>query len=278
MDWQNAATTVLRNPRRALRRTSRVRAGITRALTTPDPAQRLVPSPVFVLSSVRSGSTLLRVLLNSHSQVCAPHELHLKHVTANVADRQHAVLSMKQLGLDDEELTHLLWDRIMDRELRRTGKRVFVDKTPGNGAIWERLHQAWPGARFIYLLRHPVAITESLVKARPDLPQERHERQVLAYAAQVEAARAAVPGHVVRYEDLCADPERETRELCRFLGVRWEADMLEYGAHKHGRFATGLGDWSEKIRSGHIQPAAPVPPLEQVPSGLQELAKAWGYS
>nr|WP_196792164.1 sulfotransferase [Motilibacter deserti] len=261
-----------------MRRSRRVRAGITRALTTPDPAQRLVTSPVFVLSSVRSGSTLLRVLLNSHSQVCAPHELHLKHVTAGVADRQHAVLAMKQLGLDDEELTHLLWDRIMDRELRRTGKRVFVDKTPGNGAMWERLSTAWPQARFVFLLRHPATITQSLVKARPDLPQDRHERQVLAYAEQVEAARAALPGHVVRYEDLCADPERVTRDLCRFLGVRWEAGMLEYGSHKHGRFATGLGDWSDNIRSGRVQPPRPLPPIDEVPPRLRELTKVWGYA
>src|SRR4051812_45011361 len=225
----------MREPKRALRRGRRVRTGLVRALNTPDPARRLVPSPVFVLSSVRSGSTLLRVVLNSHSQVCAPHELHLRHVSATVADRQHAILSMKQLGLDDEELTNLLWDRIMDRELRRTGKRVFVDKTPGNGAMWERLADAWPQARFIFLLRHPASITESLVDARPDLSRARHERQVLAYAEQVEAARAKLPGFVVRYEDLCTSPENVTRELCRFVGVRWEAGMLDYGTHKHGK-------------------------------------------
>src|SRR4051812_10218558 len=219
----------MREPTRALRRARRVRTGVVRAMTTPDPARRLVPSPVFVLSSVRSGSTLLRVLLNSHSQICAPHELHLRHVSATVADKQHAVLSMKQLGLDDEELTNLLWDRIMDRELRRAGKRVFVDKTPGNGAMWERLVEAWPDARFIFLLRHPVSITESLLTARPDLSRERHERQVLTYAAQVEAARAKLEGPVVRYEDLASDPARVTRELCSFLGVRWEAEMLDYG-------------------------------------------------
>src|SRR5215207_5047779 len=37
---------------------------------------RLLVAPAFVLSSVRSGSTLLRVLLATHSQIHAPHELH----------------------------------------------------------------------------------------------------------------------------------------------------------------------------------------------------------
>src|SRR3954470_10054533 len=49
-----------------------------RALLPDRGTSRLVRSPVFVLSSVRSGSTLLRVLLNSHSQIRAPHELHLR--------------------------------------------------------------------------------------------------------------------------------------------------------------------------------------------------------
>ncbi|MFJ8165549.1 hypothetical protein ACIRBY_32180 [Streptomyces sp. NPDC096136] len=38
---------------------------------------RLVPSPVFLLSAVRSGPTLLRCVLDSHSRLHAPHELHL---------------------------------------------------------------------------------------------------------------------------------------------------------------------------------------------------------
>src|SRR3954467_12084339 len=41
------------------------------------PGDRLLEQPVFVLSSIRSGSTLLRVLLNSHTAIHAPHELHL---------------------------------------------------------------------------------------------------------------------------------------------------------------------------------------------------------
>ncbi|MFC7591929.1 sulfotransferase [Nonomuraea antimicrobica] len=43
-------------------------------------APRLVKSPVFVISPVRSGSTLLRMLLNSHSRIRAPHELHLRTI------------------------------------------------------------------------------------------------------------------------------------------------------------------------------------------------------
>src|ERR1700759_5059782 len=41
---------------------------------------RLLTAPVFVLSAPRSGSTLLRVILGSHSELYAPPELPLKHL------------------------------------------------------------------------------------------------------------------------------------------------------------------------------------------------------
>ncbi len=43
-----------------------------------DPRDRLVQRPCFLLSSVRSGSTLSRVILNSHSQIHSPHEMHFR--------------------------------------------------------------------------------------------------------------------------------------------------------------------------------------------------------
>ena len=92
---------------------------------------RLVQRPAFILSSVRSGSTLLRVLLNSHSQIHAPHELHLRYVSVKL-DAQWAVRSMRELGLDAAGLEYLLCDRVLHRALPGSGKGLIVDKTPNN--------------------------------------------------------------------------------------------------------------------------------------------------
>jgi len=48
---------------------------------------RLLEAPAFVLCSVRSGSTLLRVLLDSHSQIHSPHEMHLRALRVKVRSR-----------------------------------------------------------------------------------------------------------------------------------------------------------------------------------------------
>src|SRR5687768_16381943 len=205
---------------------------------------RLVTAPAFILSSVRSGSTLLRVLLNSHSLIHSPHELHLRHVTTEI-DAAYAEKALKEIGLDAERLRFLLWDRVLHRELAASGKRLLVNKTPNDVFIADEIRQCWPDARFIFLLRHPVSTVRSRQAARKDKDsEERNLEMVLRYANALEAARQKYDGLTVRYEELTQEPERITREVCRFLGVAWEPAMLDYGEQDHGRFKPGLGDWS----------------------------------
>lgn len=263
--------------RRLTRRATRYRHTLQTAWTSPGGLTRVVPSPVFVLSPVRSGSTLLRVILNSHSQICAPHEMHLRHIRVRVDDKNYARNAVRRLGLDEEELENLLWDRLMLRELSRSGKRIFVDKTPGNVDQWRRLAKAWPAARFIFLIRHPGASAASLMRARPNEPAEQHDKVILRFAERVEQARRSLGGLVVRYEDLTTEPEQVTRTICRFLGTRWEPAMLDYGARSHGAFQYGLGDWTDKIKSGRIHPARPNPPPESIAESLRSISAAWGY-
>jgi hypothetical protein len=239
-------------------------------------APRLVESPVFVLSSVRSGSTLLRVLLNSHSRIRAPHEMHLRTVHVQLS-REFTAEAMKELQLDKEEWEHMLWDRVLHLELTRSGKDVIVDKTPPNTLIWPRLHRCWPGARHILLLRHPGSVIASPTDRRTDPDHEAIRAEVLDHSEQLEAARQSLDVHLVTYEELTAEPEKSTRGLCEYLGVEWESAMLDYGTKDHGTFRPQLGDWSSATKSGRIQPARCADVTAQLPPRLAETARAWGY-
>lgn len=263
----------------ARRLAGRIRAARHNALPLPkdrDDPRRLVSSPVFVLSSIRSGSTLLRVVLNSHSQICAPHELHLAKLKVQV-EGDNLKSAMRELELTPRGLENLLWDRILHLELVRSGKSIVVDKTPQNTLNWQRLRRNWPQARYIFLLRHPVRVVESMVRAWPNDPLEQHYRKAEEYAVALRDAVQRLPGIEVRYEDLTTNPERVTREICTYLQVPWEQAMVRYGEHDHGRFVGRLGDWSSAIKSGSIKAAKPAPRPDEIPAELQNACKVLGY-
>lgn len=237
---------------------------------------RMLRAPVFVLSSIRSGSTLLRVILGSHSRLYAPHELHLGSVSARLTT-WYSRNAMAELGFDETELTDMLWDGMLAEALRASGKTTLVEKTPAHVFMHRRLARVWPDARFLFLLRHPGSIHRSWRAAHPDRDPDAMVAEVLRYVDKLQEARTDLTGLDVRYEDLATDPERETRRICRYLGIGWEETMLEYGTQGHTRFRRGLGDWSGKIRSGRPQSPSPPPDPADVPDGLHEIARTWGY-
>lgn len=247
-----------------------------RSQYTAQPGDRLLEKPVFILCSIRSGSTLLRVMLNSHTQIHAPHETHLAGLHLQFGGR-FVQDAMNEVGLDEVQLEYLLWDRVLHRELTRHAKSVIVNKTPSDAFRWRRIVECWPDARFIYLLRHPAAIADSWSRARPDVSTERVVGTVRPYMRAVENARTNRDGLTVRYEDLTVDPERELRRICQFIDVDYEPAMVDYGQRDHGSFKPGLGDWSDRIRSGKVQPAERLPSRDEIPRGLVDLTKKWGY-
>ncbi|WP_036969657.1 sulfotransferase [Promicromonospora kroppenstedtii] len=255
------------------------RPGRGRIRPPADPAaDRLLVAPVFVLSSPRAGSTLLRVVLDSHSQVHAPIETHVRRLSVDFTTRltQEA---MYALGHNVADVEHILWDRVLHRELLRSGKQVVVEKTPSNVFVADRLAVCWPDARFIFLLRHPASIARSWHDADPARrPMNRAVMHTLKYMTALEDVRHRLPGLTVRYEDVTADPATEFHRICDFLGLPWEPGMVSYGDHEHGEVRKGLGDWRDKIRTGSIQAGRTLPDPDEIPRELRTMSEYWGYA
>lgn len=238
---------------------------------------RLLKAPVFVLSGPRSGSTLLRVVLNSHSKLHSPIETHVRRLAVKMTTAP-TEQAMEELGHNLADIEHLLWDRILHRELQLSGKETVVEKTPSNVFVWKRLSICWPDARFIFLMRHPASIARSWHEGDPDKrPMEHAIVHTLKYMRALEVARQELGGLTLRYEDLTDNPEAETRRICEFLDIPWEEQMITYGQQDHGEFRKGIGDWKEKIRTGTIQRGRPLPTADEIPEELREMCRIWGY-
>jgi hypothetical protein len=128
----------------------------------------------------------------------------------------------------------------------------------------------------VFLLRHPASIAASWYEAGVEKrTREEATADALRYMKAVQRARKALDGLTVRYEELTAEPEKVTRSICDFLGVEWEPGMLSYGEQKV--LEKGLGDWTDKIRSGGVQPGRDLPPPEEIPEILKPMCRRWGY-
>lgn len=201
-----------------------------------------IRDPVFVLCAGRSGSTLLRFLLDSHPALTCPPETRIPWLCTQ-ASQAWSVIEDAPLGGDPEFPEPVLeglrrsFDPMIAAVLARSGKRRFCDKSLGAALHSPLLRAVWPEARFISLYRHPMDVIGSGVEAAPwGLNGYGFEPYVAAspgnsvaalgsywvdYTAAILSAEEA-HGEAclrLRYEDLVADPEAEAERLFGFLGT-----------------------------------------------------------
>ena len=214
----------------------------------------------FLVGCPRSGTTLLRAMLDAHSRLAIPGESHFIPAMARHRERYE-----RPEGLDAGAFAG---DLIADRRFRdwglparavraglvshnpqslpdafrvvygayaaHRGKPLYGDKTPGYARELPVLAELFPEARFVHLVRDGRDVVLSLREM--DWAQHRGPLDTLArfWRTNVELASAAGAElgphryHEVRYEQLIDDPEDVLRGLCRFLGLRFEGTMLSY--------------------------------------------------
>lgn len=275
------------------------------------PTAGVTLDPVFVLCSARSGSTLLRFMLDAHPELACPPETNLPALCAQLATVwsliEGAPLSANR-GDEPPEvpeaalagIRHMM-DLMVGSYLERRGKRRYCDKSLGTARFADLLARVYPQARFVCLYRHPMDVVASGMEACPwgltgygfdPYIAETPGNAVLALArywadntATVLAVHDRFPQqcHRVRYEDLVADPERVAARLFAFLGVA-PAPGISTDCFSRERERFGPGDhkiWctsritADSVGRGWTVPAAMIDP--HVLQTLNELASRLGY-
>ena len=208
---------------------------------------RLFADPVFVLCNGRSGSTLLRFLLDAHPELACPPETNLPGLCVQLATVwsliEGAPLSANR-GDEPPEIPEAAiagvretMDRMVGSYLARRGKKQYCDKSLGTARYAPLLARVYPEARFVCVYRHPMDVIASGAEACPwglngygfdPYIAATPGNAVLALAnfwADNVRATLAVEERFpdacfrLRYEDLVADPEETAAALFGFLGV-----------------------------------------------------------
>lgn len=215
----------------------------------------------FVIAPFRSGTTLVRLILDSHPDIAAPPETFMfSHILAPLRD-ERMTRAMWNLGYHRDAMALALGDcarGFLEGYALSKGKRFWIEKTPAYVDLLPELREAMPDARYIMLYRHPYDIVRSMnernmVATQPEIACHRahHPSDLATYCAfvadqhgKMRAFQEAHPDRCVelRYERLVAAPKDEIGALCGFLGLPYADAMLDFQNAPHD---TGFGD--EKI-------------------------------
>ena len=209
-------------------------------------------NPIFLISQPRSGSTLLQYMLAAHPQIATCTEpwiqLPLTYMLRKhgVATEYHHATCVEGCCAFAEDMPggKKQFDKYLGRfigEIYGAYASVknaiyFLDKTPRYYLIIDRLVELFPDARFVFLLRNPIAVFNSIVKTRieGDYSRLRYCQQDLLRAPRlILDAITAYPNksQAVHYEDLVSTPENTLRILCSFLGIDFDRSLLDYGQY-----------------------------------------------
>jgi Sulfotransferase family len=271
-------------------------------------------SPVFVLSASRSGSTVMRFILDSHPDLACPPET---SVTETCAMLMHSWDVLENASADERTLTaetgpvasayalaavRATVDGIYGRYLERRGKRRWCDKSLRSHHFAEVAALLYPEARFICLYRHCMDVIASGVEACPwglhrfgfdGFTGQHPGNSVAAIGSYWLSAAASIMAfedkhpdacHRVRYEDLVTAPEDTAAGIFSFLGAE-PVPGITQACFRAPHEGNGPGDeeiWftggitADSVGCGVRVPVAALTP--QLRQAVNEVLEQLGYS
>lgn len=220
------------------------------------PARAATRPPFFIVGSDRSGTTMLRLMLDRADDGPAiPPEtmfitdfrgvlrgggLEAHDAAMEFTRRVWAHPRVRLWGIDGDPelppagLTHaeaFRWavEQPFLAYMRRDGKQWWADKTPPNIDHVDLLAEVFDGAKFVELVRDGRDVTLSMLTMPwGDNNTWTAARRWASCIREGERQRAQRPDSMllVRYEDLVTEPRQQLQRVSSFLGIAYDDEML----------------------------------------------------
>jgi hypothetical protein len=236
-------------------------------------------APFFIVGNDRSGTTMLRVILDRADGIAIPTESMLLGDFARV--RRHGDLSTAAAldafvqrvwkhpkvalwgiegnppaapsGLDHASAYRWAVEQPYRAFALRDGAARWGDKTPYYLDWIDELKAVWPDARIIELVRDGRDVALSIMP----LPFGGNNVHVAAsdWARGIRLGRAAAERYVgdvltVRYEDLTGNPGAEVQRVCTFLDIPYEERMLAIEESPSDKVVADQQAWFTNLWNG----------------------------
>jgi len=270
---------------------------------------------IFVFSLPRTGSTVVRLILDTHPEIFCPDELNLGRLLRALYDTNEGLAegggatAANALQIDPASPwaaeTRRMVAEMLGAAASRKGKSLWCDKSPSNLEHLATIAALLPGSRYILLHRHCLDFAISCLRfstygfflavvddyVRKDHKNflravvrawSDHTRELLRFEAE-----HAGDCHRLRYEDLVTSPEETSRRLFEFLGVAFDPQLLQrvFSSPHHQRAFNGDPNalFSRAIvdqgvgRGAELNPAAFASIPAELLQGMNELLVTLGY-
>ncbi len=216
-----------------------------------------VPSP-FVVGVGRSGTTLLRMMLDAHPELAIPPETHFLNPLIQASGRirftprtaSRAVVEDERrrwndFGLEESEL-RASFERVQPFNTSdavrafytlyaaKHGKPRWGDKTPDYIRKMKKIQKTLPEARFIHVIRDGrdagLSQNSRIAKRGKDpVPAREVARRWRKRIVKAQLDAKEVDHYLeVRYEDVISDTEAVLRRICEFIELDFDPAMLSY--------------------------------------------------
>lgn len=196
---------------------------------------------IFVGGSPRSGTTLMRTILDTHSEVhCGPETRIIPTFLGMLRKFQKQEKRLDEAGIDHELLQDAMRAftmEIMVHQKRAHQKKRLCNKDPMTNRHIPELLEAFPNSKVIQMVRDGRAMVHSAItravtisgwnlKSYKDCLQRWNKMTTDMYSQCAESPRDRCLQ--VPYELLVQYPEEWTKKIADFLGIEWEEKMIHH--------------------------------------------------
>ena len=221
-----------------------------------------------MLGCDRSGTSVVRRVLDSHSRIACPAEMKFMLQLLNIVSVEQSRVGLMSAGFTRREILDrlaVMIDSFLGDYAERFGKDIWVEKTTHNLFYADLLDEIFErDVRYLGLVRHGLDVAYSLenVEHAPFTVIERFREEgddraaaAMRFWRSQNGKLLALKGElgerleVFKYEDIVRDPKAEFTRMFEFMGVPFEPEALDYNRHAH----TGGYEDPTAVTSGRIE-------------------------
>jgi hypothetical protein len=195
------------------------------------------PPPIFIVGCQRSGTTLLRLMLDSHPDISCGPETRFLEGLSKVAEEASVRLSRYGFPEDywDRKIAEF-FDSFQREYAARRGRSRWADKTPRYALSLDYVNRLFPDCLVVHVIRDGRDVVVSHLGRWGYWSAVKAIHKWQRYVRTARRSGRSLPDHryyELRYEDLVSDTEGTMRALLEFVGEPWDPQVLEYQSVPH---------------------------------------------